>query len=69
MNTNNRNLRIGVAAVSDLRPVFFVVRLFIGRATVSSARERAKRMEKGVKQERLTCMTRPAVERSPNRMG
>ena len=66
MNTNDRNLRIGVA---DLLPVFFVVRFFIGRATVSPAREPAKRMEKGVKQERLTCMTRPAVERSPNWMG
>ena len=54
MNTNNRNLWIGVAVVAGLLLVFFVARFFIGKATVSPVHEQAQRAEKVLKQERLT---------------
>lgn len=54
MNRNNRNLLIGVAVLAGLLLVFFIGRTFIGKTTVSPAREQAERTEKIIKQERLT---------------
>lgn len=54
MNMNNRTAWIGVATVAGLLLLFFVVRMLLPKATVSPARESAKKAAKVVKQERLT---------------